>query len=351
MPAGANERSTAARRARESRGRLREILTPRTAIARSTWEAPPASYHAVPTYEALPERIDADARDAWLVPDFALAEELVRRGADSSRIAVASEEGYEQEWIDALVAAGPIDPILPPHPQSFPWRVLAILPTYNEAQNLEDMLDAIRRFCAIDILVVDDNSPDGTGKLAAQIAQRADDVFVLHREEKQGLGPAYIAGFHWALERGYERVCEMDCDFSHAPWDLPRLIAASRDAELVIGSRYVRGGATEGWSLPRRLLSRGANTYTKLFLGRRVHDWTAGFRCFHTDILRKIPLDGISASGYCFQIEMAWRTTKAGGQIRELPISFVDRNQGKSKMSRSIAMEAVRLVPTLRWRK
>ena len=350
MPQGAHERSAAGRRARESRGRLREILTPRTAISRTSWEAPPPSYHAVPSREALPARIEKSPGGAWLVPDFTLAEELVRMGADSSRIAIASQEGYEQEWIDALVAAGPVDPILPPHPQSFPWRVLVIVPTYNEDANLQDMLDAIRRFAKVDILVVDDNSPDGTGELAERIAATSDDVFVLHRQAKEGLGPAYVAGFRWALERGYERVCEMDCDFSHAPWDLPRLIAASADAELVIGSRYVRGGATEGWTLPRRMLSRGANLYTKLFLGRRVHDWTAGFRCFHTDVLREIPLDRISASGYCFQIEMAWRTSKAGGRIRELPIGFVDRDEGKSKMSRAIAFEAVRLVPTLRWR-
>lgn len=351
MPPRANDRNAAAQRARQSRGRLREILTPRTAIARSSWDAPPASYRAVPTRESLPASIDKTSHDAWLVPSFELAEALVRIGADSSRIAVAREDGLEQEWIDALVDAGPIDPILPPRPQRFPWKALVVLPTYNEAANLQDMLDAIRRFCAVHVLVVDDSSPDGTGRLADRIASESDDVFVLHRDKKEGLGPAYIAGFEWGLERGYERLCEMDCDFSHAPWDLPRLIAASEDAELVIGSRYVRGGATEGWTLPRRMLSRGANTYTKLFLGRKVHDWTAGFRCFHASVLRKIPFERLHASGYGFQIEMAQRTLRAGGRIREIPISFVDRNEGKSKMSRGIAFEAVRLVPTLRWRK
>ncbi|MCB9880594.1 MAG: polyprenol monophosphomannose synthase [Planctomycetes bacterium] len=213
------------------------------------------------------------------------------------------------------------------------------------------MVDAVRRFCAVDVLVVDDNSPDGTGDLADRIAAENDDVFVLHREEKRGLGPAYVAGFQWGLERGYERLFEMDCDFSHAPWDLPRLAAASADADLVIGSRYVKGGATEGWTLSRRLLSRGANLYTRTFLGPKVRDWTAGFRCFNADMLRKLPLDQLSASGYSFQIEMAWRTLNAGGRIREVPIGFVDRNEGKSKMSRAIAMEAVRLVPRLRLRR
>lgn len=305
----------------------------------------------MPTREALPERIDADQSAAWLVPSYELAELLVERGADSSRIAVAREAGREQAWIDALVQAGASDPILPPAPQAFPWRGLVVLPTYNEIENLPDMVDAIRRFCAVDVLVVDDSSPDGTGELADRLAAQNEDVFVLHRAEKQGLGPAYVAGFHWALERDYDRVFEMDCDFSHAPWDLPRLAAASADADLVIGSRYVRGGATEGWTLPRRLLSRGANIYTKVFLGRRVHDWTAGFRCFRADLLRKLPLDQLSASGYSFQIEMAWRTLANGGTIREVPISFVDRNEGNSKMSRAIAIEAVTLVPRMRWRR
>lgn len=351
VPQNSHDRSEAAKRARSSRGRLRELLTNRTAISKSTWNAPPASYRAVPTFDALPESIEETTSEAWLVPTYELAEALVERGADSSRIAVAREPGLEQEWIDALVAAGPSDPILPPRPQRFPWRCLVVIPTYNEAANLTDMIDAVTRFCEVDILVVDDGSPDGTGRIADQLASERDNVFVLHRAEKQGLGPAYVAGFGWALERDYERIFEMDCDFSHAPWDLPRLAAASTEAELVIGSRYVRGGATLGWTLPRRLLSRGANFYTKIFLGRRVRDWTAGFRCFHADQLRKLPLDQLSASGYSFQIEMAWRTLASGGRIKEVPISFVDRNEGKSKMSRAIAFEAVRLVPKLRWRR
>mgnify|MGYP001386780744 CR=1 FL=1 len=313
------------------------------------WEASLAKFRAVPNREALPERIDRAAHEAWLVPSYELAEALVARGAESSRIAVAREAGLEQAWIDALVTSGPTDPILPPRPQSFPWRCLVVIPTYNEGENLLDMVGAVRRFCAVDVLIVDDNSPDGTGKLAQRLADANDDVHVLHREEKCGLGPAYVAGFHWALERGFERIFEMDCDFSHAPWDLPRLAAASADAELVIGSRYVRGGATLGWTLPRRILSRGANAYARGFLGRRIHDWTAGFRCFHADLLRRLPLDELSSSGYSFQIEMAYRSQLCGARIREIPIGFVDRNEGKSKMSRAIALEAVRLVPRLRF--
>ncbi len=335
---------------RGRRARLRDLLSPRSELRSSSWDAPPASFQAVGTLEELPARVERGTGAAWLVPSFELLEELVRRGADSSRIAV-DNSNQTQQWIDSLVVAGPVDPLLPPTPFAFRGRTLVILPTYNEAENIADMVEAIGRYIAVDILVVDDNSPDGTGKIADGLADKLAHVHVIHRAAKQGLGPAYLAGFAWGLERGYTRLAEMDSDFSHAPWDLPRLIAASKDANLVIGSRYVAGGNTVGWTLSRRLLSRGANLYTKLCLGFRVRDWTAGFRCFHAETLRSLDLDRVAASGYAFQIEMAWRVLRSGGSIRELPVGFVDRSVGNSKMSRSIALEAVRLVPTLRWKK
>jgi dolichol-phosphate mannosyltransferase len=187
--------------------------------------------------------------------------------------------------------------------------------------------------------------------IADELAAAGPRVSVLHRAEKQGLGRAYLAGFAWALERGYERVFEMDCDFSHPPWDLPRLADAARSADLVIGSRYVSGGRTTGWALSRRLLSRCANLYTRAFLGLGVHDWTAGFRCYDTALLGALELGSVRTDGYAFQIEMTWRTRRQGGSVRELPIRFVDREAGKSKMSRAIALEAVLTVPRMRlWR-
>ena len=346
----ADRSSAARRRDGGGRGRLRELLIPRSEHLSSTWDAPPAHYTAIEDAAALPERIDPRGDEAWLVPNWTLCEALVSRGAPSARIAVA-HAGQQEAWIDALTTAGAADPILPPQPHDFGVRMLVVLPTYNEAENIRDMTTAIRRYLRSDVLVVDDNSPDGTGKLADELAAQDSGIHVLHRSEKKGLGPAYVAGFYWALDRDYDRVFEMDCDFSHAPWDLPRLAAASEDAELVIGSRYVRGGTTVGWSFGRRLLSRGANLYTKLWLGFGVKDYTAGFRCYHAELLRKLPLDALAASGYSFQIELAHRTRKAGGRIRELPISFVDRKVGKSKMDRAIALEALRVVPSLRFKR
>ena len=182
------------------------------------------------------------------------------------------------------------------------------------------------------------------------MAARDSRIHVMHREGKQGLGTAYIAGFRFAMERDYERVCEMDADFSHAPWDLPRLVYASDAAQLVIGSRYVRGGCTVGWSFRRRMLSRGANLYARMILGSGIRDNTAGFRCFHVDALRQIDLDAVHAQGYAFQIEMAFRMKRRGYQVREVPIHFVDRQVGKSKMDGAIAREALVLVPRLRGR-
>ena len=234
-----------------------------------------------------------------------------------------------------------------------PWL---ILPTYDEAPNIESIVRAVHAVLAqaapdgFRILVVDDGSPDGTGEIADGLAAADPRLHVLHRAGKQGLGTAYLAGFRYAFERGYERVCEMDADFSHAPWDLPRLVHASADADLVIGSRYVRGGCTIGWDFKRRLLSRGANLYARLVLGSGIRDNTAGFRCFRTAALQQLDLAAVSAQGYAFQIEMAFRVVRAGLRVREIPIHFVDRAVGKSKMDGRIAREALLLVPKLRGR-
>ena len=182
---------------------------------------------------------------------------------------------------------------LPSRPHPAPWRTLVVIPTYNEKGNVEPIVEAVHGDLDCDVLIVDDGSPDGTGEIADRMAERDERVRVMHREGKQGLGTAYIAGFRYAMEHGYERVCEMDADFSHAPWDLPRLVFASADAELVIGSRYVKGGCTVGWGFRRRMLSRGANLYARMVLSSGIRDNTAGFRCFHVDALRQLDLDAV----------------------------------------------------------
>lgn len=272
----------------------------------------------------------------------------MRSGADSSRIAVQNGQDatVAEQSARAGIAAGRGP--LPSAPHRAPWRTLVVVPTYNEKDNLEPIVRAMRAYLDTDVLVVDDGSPDGTGAIADRLAAEDTAIHVLHRTGKQGLGTAYLAGFAWALERGYERVCEMDADFSHAPWDLPRLVHASADAELVIGSRYVKGGCTVGWDFRRRLLSRTANLYTRLMLGSGIRDNTAGFRCYHAAALRQLDLGAVAAQGYAFQIEMAYRMVHAGFRVREIPIHFVDRQVGRSKMSSKIAIEALKLVPTLR---
>lgn len=285
-----------------------------------------------------------------VVPDFAAAEAAVRAGTDSSRLVVLN--GQDRAAAEASAKQGLAEqrgPV-PSKPHAVPWRTLVVVPTYNEKDNLEPMLRAIRSYADVDVLVVDDGSPDGTGTLADRAAAKDACVHVLHRTGKQGLGTAYLAGFAWAFERGYERVCEMDCDFSHAPWDLPRLVFASHDAELVIGSRYVKGGCTVGWDFKRRLLSRGANLYTRMLLSSGIRDNTAGFRCFHASALQQLDLAAVAAQGYAFQIEMAFRMVRKGFRVKEIPIHFVDREVGKSKMSGKVAREAILLVPKLRFR-
>jgi dolichol-phosphate mannosyltransferase len=231
-------------------------------------------------------------------------------------------------------------------------RVTVCLPTYNERENLERMLRALREVLPDDggVLVIDDGSPDGTGELADRLAREIQNVSVLHRAHKEGLGPAYIAGFRRALADGAELVLEMDCDFSHDPSDVPRLIAAADDADLVLGSRYVAGGGVENWGVVRRFISAGGSFYARVLLGIPVRDLTGGFKCFRRAVLETIPLDEVDAKGYAFQIETTYQALRAGFRVVEVPIVFVDREEGSSKMSRAIVLEAFWRVPLLRLR-
>lgn len=226
--------------------------------------------------------------------------------------------------------------------------VLVVMPTYNERDNLAPMLDRLHAACPdVRVLVVDDGSPDGTGELADVLAKDDDRVHVLHRTEKVGLGAAYIAGFRWGMERGYGVLVEMDADGSHAPEDLPGLLATLGGADLVIGSRYVEGGRVVNWPKRRELLSRGANTYAKMALGVRIDDITAGFRAFRAEVLRSLDLGAVTSRGYCFQIDLAWRAIKAGFRVVEVPITFTEREFGVSKMDGSVVGEA--FLKVLQW--
>jgi dolichol-phosphate mannosyltransferase len=221
------------------------------------------------------------------------------------------------------------------------------LPTYNERENLEAMLRALGDK-AVRVLVIDDNSPDGTGELADELADELDYVGVLHRPGKEGLGPAYLAGFRRALAEGAELVLEMDCDFSHDPADVPRLVAAADEADVVLGSRYVAGGGVRNWGLLRRFISAGGSWYARVLLGAPVRDLTGGFKCYRRAVLESIDLDAIHSKGYAFQIETTYRALRAGFRVVEVPITFVDREAGGSKMSKAIVAEAVWKVPLLR---
>jgi dolichol-phosphate mannosyltransferase len=230
-------------------------------------------------------------------------------------------------------------------------KAVVCLPTYNERENLERMVRALGEVLPDGgrVLVVDDNSPDGTGQIADGLAAELGFVDVLHRERKEGLGPAYLAGFKRALADGAELILEMDCDFSHSPTDVPRLIAAADSADLVLGSRYVQGGGVDGdWGLARRVVSRGGSLYAALLLGVRLRDLTGGFKCFHRRVLETIDLDAVHSRGYAFQIELTYRAVRAGYSVVEVPIRFVDREAGHSKMSRAIVLEAMWKVPLLR---
>jgi dolichol-phosphate mannosyltransferase len=232
-------------------------------------------------------------------------------------------------------------------------RATVCLPTYNELENLAPMIDALEQVLREGdrVLVIDDASPDGTGELADRLAAEKPFVSVLHRAAKEGLGPAYVAGFRRALADTAELVLEMDCDFSHDPADVPRLIAAAEDgADLVLGSRYVKGGSIPNWGATRRFISLGGNIYAQVFLGSRLRDLTGGFKCFRARVLETIDLGEISSKGYAFQIETTYRVLRAGFTVVEVPISFSDREHGHSKMNGSIVVEAVWKVPLLRLR-
>jgi dolichol-phosphate mannosyltransferase len=225
-----------------------------------------------------------------------------------------------------------------------------VLPTYNEAENLEPLVAAALENLpdAARVLVVDDNSPDGTGQLADRLAAAEPRIEVLHRAQKEGLGPAYVAGFRQALDAGASRILEMDSDFSHDPADLGRLLAATETADVAIGSRYVPGGGVENWSALRQAISRGGSTYARFVLGLPIRDLTGGFKCFRREVLEAIDLDAISARGYAFQVEMTYRAVQLGFRVAEVPITFRERRAGASKMSRSIVLEAAWRVPQLR---
>ena len=232
-------------------------------------------------------------------------------------------------------------------------RAVLCLPTYNERENLEAMIEALGVVLdtATDrVLVIDDGSPDGTGDIANRLAEERPWMSVLHRPAKEGIGPAYVAGFRWALAEGAELVLEMDCDFSHDPADVPRLIEATADADLVLGSRYAPGGGTANWGLARRIVSRGGCLYAQVILGLRIRDLTGGFKCFRRAALEAIDLSALSAHGYAFQIETTYRISRAGLRVREVPITFVERRAGASKMTGSIVAEAMWRVPLLRLR-
>jgi dolichol-phosphate mannosyltransferase len=234
------------------------------------------------------------------------------------------------------------------------WAVRSVicLPTYNERENLEPMIRALGGLGleGLEVLVIDDSSPDGTGEIADRLAAELPWVHVLHREHKEGLGPAYLAGFQRALELSADLVFEMDCDFSHDPRDVPRLAEATERADLVLGSRYVEGGGTRNWGLVRRFISRGGSLYAQVLLQLGIRDLTGGFKCYRRRVLETIDLGAIDSRGYAFQIETTYRAIRAGFSVVEVPITFADREVGGSKMSKAIVLEAIWKVPALRLR-
>ena len=228
--------------------------------------------------------------------------------------------------------------------------VWLVLPTYDEAANLEAVVAAAREHLPAErrLLIVDDNSPDGTGEIADRLAAEHEDIAVLHRDRKQGLGPAYVAGFHAALAGGAGLIAQMDADFSHDPGDLPRLLAATERADLVLGSRYVVGGGVADWGPTRRLISRGGSAYARAMLGVGIRDLTGGFKVFRREVLERIGLEAIPSLGYAFQVETTFRAIRAGFRVIEVPIVFRDRRVGESKMNGSIVAEAAFRIPMMR---
>jgi dolichol-phosphate mannosyltransferase len=221
-------------------------------------------------------------------------------------------------------------------------RVLVIIPTYNEAENVKPIVRRVRASVPdADVLVADDNSPDGTGKLADELSASDEHVHVLHRKGKEGLGAAYLAGFAWGLEHGYGVLVEMDADGSHQPEELPRLLTALKGADLVLGSRWIAGGRVVNWPKSREYLSRGGSRYSRMMLDVPIHDVTGGYRAFRRETLEGLGMDEVASAGYCFQVDLAWRAVKAGFHVVEVPITFVERERGDSKMSRAIVAEAL----------
>jgi glycosyltransferase involved in cell wall biosynthesis len=221
-------------------------------------------------------------------------------------------------------------------------RVLVVVPTYNEALNIEETVGRTRAAVPeAEVLVVDDNSPDGTGRVADTLAAADPKVHVLHRELKEGLGAAYVAGFRWGRDQGFDVLVEMDADGSHQPEELPRLLSALRYSDVVLGSRWVDGGAVRNWPGSRKLLSLGGNVYTRVALGLPLHDATGGYRAYRRSVLAALPLGDVHSQGYCFQVDLAWQAWRAGFRILEVPITFVERTRGESKMSRAIVVEAL----------
>lgn len=221
-------------------------------------------------------------------------------------------------------------------------RILVVIPTYNEKDALPLILDRVRSAVPnAEILVVDDKSPDGTGEIAQLRSETDDHIHVMHRLGKEGLGAAYLAGFAWGLQNGFDVLVEMDADGSHQPEELPKLLAALDTADLVLGSRWVEGGGTRNWSKGREILSRGGNTYTRIMLGIKIFDSTGGYRVFRANTLRALDLNEVASQGYCFQVDLAWRAKQRGFRVVEVPITFVEREVGTSKMSRKIVTEAL----------
>ncbi|MGQ0665755.1 MAG: polyprenol monophosphomannose synthase [Nitrospiraceae bacterium] len=306
-------------------------------------------YYPVDNVTGLTVQPTLESGEAFVVPSFEVAEALIARGADSARIAISRIDPSDADYPGYAQAASN-KPLVPVVPFRFDRSILIVLPTYNERENLEALVRTVGQYLIADFLIVDDNSPDGTGQLADELSRQHQHVHVLHRTTKEGLGPAYIAGFQWGLARGYQLMLEMDCDFSHPPWDLPRLVHRSRTADLVIGSRYIPGGGTENWERRRRLVSKLGNAYVQLFLGSSIHDWTGGFRCYRRELLADMNLETVQAKGYVFQVEMAWRACQLRAKICELPIRFSDRVQGQSKLGWPTIVEALREVPRMYFR-
>jgi len=221
-------------------------------------------------------------------------------------------------------------------------RILVIIPTYNERENIQRIVGRTRSSVPqAHVLIADDNSPDGTGEIADDLASQDAHVYVMHRAGKEGLGAAYLSGFAWAIDAGYDVIVEMDADGSHQPEQLPKLLAALRNADVVLGSRWVSGGSVVNWPKHRELLSRGGNLYTRAMLGIPLHDATGGYRAFRADALRTLDLSDVESKGYCFQVDMAWRAVRSGLRVVEVPIEFIERELGDSKMNQKIVTEAL----------